>query len=147
MLDLPAELRTYVFDLAANEDVIFSHGLPRAMAESAWFKDSMVALDPVQRIPIYFNDPARLLTLCAILDSSLAASTMISASLWWWARKMHLTQFDAKATRRMIPESLQDVLISIISHCPNLVCIIDWPMTGTAFEPIADALAPYFRSL
>lgn len=39
MLDLPGELWTHVFDLAADEDVIFQHGLPISMAESAWFKD------------------------------------------------------------------------------------------------------------
>lgn len=40
MLDLPAEIWTHVFDIAADEDVIFHHGLPTAMAESAWSKDS-----------------------------------------------------------------------------------------------------------
>jgi hypothetical protein len=58
MPDLPAELWTHVFDLAADEDVIFQHGLPTTMAESAWFKDffgewtlrsPQDALDLVQR--------------------------------------------------------------------------------------------------
>ena len=36
--DLPAELWTHIFDLAADEDVIFQYALPTAMAESAWFR-------------------------------------------------------------------------------------------------------------
>jgi len=36
--ELPAELWTHIFDLAADEDVIFQYGLPTVMAESAWFK-------------------------------------------------------------------------------------------------------------
>ncbi|KAF7350092.1 hypothetical protein MVEN_01311100 [Mycena venus] len=178
MSDLPAELWTHVFDLAADEDVIFSHGLPTTMAESAWFKDffgqwalrsPQDALDLVQRRSyatkkaivrtckkwrslgseflfrcLYFNDPARLLTLCAILDSSSAASTTTTASLGWWARRIHLTRFYANTTRGTTPESLQDALISIIRHCPNLeIFIIDWPMTGTTFGPIADALTTF----
>jgi hypothetical protein len=39
MADLPAELWTHIFDLAADEDVLFQHGLPATMAESAWYKD------------------------------------------------------------------------------------------------------------
>ena len=37
-MDLPAEILTQIFDLAADEDVIFQYGLPTVMAESAWFK-------------------------------------------------------------------------------------------------------------
>jgi hypothetical protein len=36
--DLPAEIWTHIFDLAADEDVIFQYALPTSMAESAWFK-------------------------------------------------------------------------------------------------------------
>jgi len=38
-MDLPAEILTQIFDLAADEDVIFQYGLPTVMAESAWFKN------------------------------------------------------------------------------------------------------------
>jgi hypothetical protein len=37
-LDLPSEIWTQIFDLAADEDLIFQYGLPTSMAESAWFK-------------------------------------------------------------------------------------------------------------
>jgi hypothetical protein len=36
---LPAEIWTHIFDLAADEDVIFQYALPTSMAESAWFKN------------------------------------------------------------------------------------------------------------
>ncbi|KAJ6475925.1 hypothetical protein C8R47DRAFT_985632 [Mycena vitilis] len=177
MPDLPSELWTQVFDLAADEDVIFQHGLPTTMAESAWFKDffgewalrsPQDALGLVQTRSyatkkaivrtckkwrdlgseflfrcLYFNNPARLLTLCAILDSS-AATTTATASLGWWTRRIHLTRFYANTTRGTTPETLQDALISIIRHCPNLeIFIIDWPLTVSTFGPIADALATF----
>ncbi|KAJ7727419.1 hypothetical protein DFH07DRAFT_906498 [Mycena maculata] len=178
MPDLPAELWTQIFDLAADEDVLFQHGLPTTMAESAWFKDffgewalrsPQDAIDLMQRRSyatkkaivrtckqwrslgseflfrcLFFNDPARLLTLCAILDSSSAASTTATRSLGWWTRRIHLTRFYVNTTRGTTPESLQDALISIIRHCPNLeIFIVDWPMTSATFGPVADALATY----
>ncbi|KAL0956349.1 hypothetical protein HGRIS_002499 [Hohenbuehelia grisea] len=36
---LPAELWIKIFDLAADEDVIYQFGLPTMMAQSAWFKN------------------------------------------------------------------------------------------------------------
>lgn len=36
--DLPDEIWTHIFDLAADEDLIFQYGLPTSMAESAWFR-------------------------------------------------------------------------------------------------------------
>ncbi|KAJ7260379.1 hypothetical protein B0H12DRAFT_1014155 [Mycena haematopus] len=178
MVDLPTELWTHVFDLAADEDVIFQHGLRTTMAESAWVKDffgewalrsPQDELNLVQRRSyatkkaivttckkwrdlgseflfrsLFFNDPGRLLILCALLDSSSATSTTATASLGWWTRRIHLTRFYANTTRGTTAESLQDALISIIRHCPNLeIFIIDWPMTGPTFGPIADALATF----
>jgi hypothetical protein len=37
----PAEIWTQIFDLAADEDVIFQYGLPTSMAESAWYKNGL----------------------------------------------------------------------------------------------------------
>jgi hypothetical protein len=37
MIDLPAELWTAIFDIAADEDIIFDYSLPNVMAESTWF--------------------------------------------------------------------------------------------------------------
>ncbi|KAJ7141740.1 hypothetical protein C8R43DRAFT_1097724 [Mycena crocata] len=162
MSDLPAELWTHVFDLAADEDVIFQHGLPTTISPQD-------ALDLVQRRSyatkkavvrtsknwrrlgseflfrcLFFNDPVRLQTLCAILDSSSSASTTTTASLGWWTRRIHLTRFNANPSRGTTSESLQDALTSIIRHCPNLeIFIIDWPMAAAIFGPIADTLATF----
>ncbi|KAJ7463470.1 hypothetical protein B0H11DRAFT_1815486 [Mycena galericulata] len=180
MPDLPAELWSQVFDLAADEDVIFQHGLPTSMAESAWFKDFFGewtlrspadALNLVQRRSyatkkaivrtckkwrtlgaeflfrcLFFNDPGKLLALCALLDSSSAASTTATNSLGWWTRRIHLTRFYTPSTRGTTPEALQDALTSIIRHCANLeIFIVDWPMAKHAFVPVADALATYTK--
>jgi hypothetical protein len=37
MVDLPAELWNAIFNVAADEDVIFDYNLPTVMAESTWF--------------------------------------------------------------------------------------------------------------
>ncbi|KAJ7291765.1 hypothetical protein C8J57DRAFT_1445208 [Mycena rebaudengoi] len=180
MPDLPAELWTHVFDLAADEDVIFQYALPSVMAESAWFKNvfgkwmlrsPQDALDLIQRRSyatkkaivatcktwrslgaeflfrcLFFNNPARLQTVCVILDSS--ASSTKNSSIGWWTRRIHLTRYYASATRGTTAQSLQDALISIIRHCPNLeIFIVDWPMAGATFGAVADALATYTKAL
>jgi len=38
-LDLPAELWTQIFDLAADEDILFIHALPTSFGESVWWRD------------------------------------------------------------------------------------------------------------
>ncbi|KAJ3782946.1 hypothetical protein GGU10DRAFT_378094 [Lentinula aff. detonsa] len=40
-MELPDEILSQIFDLAADEDVIFRHGLPTVMAEAAWFKNAL----------------------------------------------------------------------------------------------------------
>lgn len=41
-LELPAEIWTHIFDLAADEDILFRYGIPTVMAESAWYKDPII---------------------------------------------------------------------------------------------------------
>ncbi|KAF7343751.1 hypothetical protein MSAN_01955700 [Mycena sanguinolenta] len=177
MIDLPAEVWTQVFDLAADEDVIFRHGLPTTMEECAWTKNvrgewavrsPQDQLNLVQRRSyatkkaivgtckkwrdlgseflfrcLFFSDPARVLTLCALLDSSVA-STTASASLGWWTRRIHLTRFHSDLERATPPQALQDALVSLIRHCPNLeIFIIDWPMRASIFGPVADTLGTF----
>jgi hypothetical protein len=40
MITLPAELWNAIFDIAADEDIIFDHSLPTVMAESTWFNSA-----------------------------------------------------------------------------------------------------------
>ena len=37
MINLPAELWNAIFDIAADEDIIFDHSIPTVMTESTWF--------------------------------------------------------------------------------------------------------------
>ena len=94
---------------------------------------------------LFFNDPTKLLLLCGILDSSSAAASTISSSLGWWTTRIHLTRYYVASNRGIPSAHLEDALISIIRHCPNLeIFIIEWPM-GNTFGPVADALATYAR--
>jgi hypothetical protein len=42
MPELPSEIWSQIFDLAADEDILFLPGIPTAMAESAWYRDIIV---------------------------------------------------------------------------------------------------------
>lgn len=175
--ELPSEIWAQIFNQAADEDVIFQYGLPTAMAESAWVKNVFEkwtlrrpseALNVVQRRSyttkkaivstcktwnrigsellfrcLYFSEPQKLISLCKALDSSSTAST-ISSSLGWWTRRIHLARYNRNATMN----NVEDALISVIKHCPNLeIFIVDVPM-GVVFGPSADTLATYaFNSL
>ncbi|PPR05316.1 hypothetical protein CVT26_011575 [Gymnopilus dilepis] len=181
--DLPAEIWTQIFDLAADEDLLFQPGIPTGMAESAWVKDRILgdwrlrspqeAMNMLQRRSyatkkaiiltchrwrelgseflfrcLYISDPAKLLSLCSILDSSAAATSTITASYGWWTKRIHVAEFHPSPTRKVSVDDLENALASIVRHCPNAeIFIIEKPM-GHAFGPVADALATYaFRRL
>ncbi|KAF8067966.1 hypothetical protein FPV67DRAFT_1416302 [Lyophyllum atratum] len=172
-MDLPAEIWAHIFDLAADEDVIFQYGLPTMMSESTWSKNAFgrwtlrrpsEAINLVQRRSyatkkaiistckawhrigaellfrcLFFNEPSNLLSLCEALDSSSSEISNISSSLGWWTRRIHVCRYSRSTTMA----NLDNALISIIKHCPNLdIFIIDVPM-GDTFGPVADALATY----
>ncbi|KAF8623004.1 hypothetical protein AX15_006596 [Amanita polypyramis BW_CC] len=178
-LDLPSEIWTQIFDLAADEDLIFQYGLPTAMAESAWFmsvvgewalRTPQEALNLLQRRSyatkkaitmtckkwrhlgseflfrtLFFNEPSKMLLLCRALDSSSASASTVSSSIGWWTRRIHLTRYYITSNRGIPMTDLENALVSIIRHCPNLeIFIIEWPM-GNTFGPVADALATYAR--
>ncbi|KDR66534.1 hypothetical protein GALMADRAFT_80689 [Galerina marginata CBS 339.88] len=183
LADLPAEIWTQIFDLAADEDILFQQGIPTVMAESAWYKNVVgmwnlrtpqEALNMLQRRSyatkkaiistcrqwrelgseflfrcLHFSDPKKLLSLCSILDSSAATATTATSSYGWWTRRIHLSRHHPSSTgQELSMADLENVLVSIIRHCPNLeIFIVERPM-GTAFGPVADALATYaFRKL
>ncbi|KAI6021245.1 hypothetical protein EDC04DRAFT_2869846 [Pisolithus marmoratus] len=131
---LPPELWSYIFDLAADEDVIFYPGLPTSMAQSTWSRaiyDKWSVRTPQDTINIiqrrsyatkkflvrclFFDDPTKLRDLRHILDRD--------TSLGWWP------------------------LLAILAQTPNLeIFVVDWPMS-TAFGAIADTLRTYCHSL
>ena len=92
---------------------------------------------------LFFNNPSNLLALCAILDSSASSATTLTASFGWWTRRIHLTRYYASAATNTTLLDLENALVSIIRHCPNLeIFIVDWPLRES-FGAIADALATY----
>ncbi|KAH9478036.1 hypothetical protein JR316_0010272 [Psilocybe cubensis] len=189
---LPDEIWSQIFDLAADEDILFQQGFPTVMAESAWYQDkvggefdtlpisrrwslesaSWRLRSPQQAMNLlqsrsyatkmaiistcrqwravgseflfrclYFSDPSKLVPLCAILDKSASTTTTVTSSIGWWTRRIHVSQFHP--TKGLTLQDLEDTLVSIIRHCPNLeIFVVERPM-GAAFGPVADALAMY----
>ena len=82
---------------------------------------------------IFFDDPAKLLPLCAILDND--------SSLAWWTKRIHVARYHAECDAST--DDIENALVSIVRHCSNLeIFIYDWPM-GPTIGPVADALATY----
>ncbi|KAJ3573805.1 hypothetical protein NP233_g2190 [Leucocoprinus birnbaumii] len=87
---------------------------------------------------LFFDHPNKLLALCRVLRSDSAVSTTISSSLGWWTRRIHLANRDYRG--RVTMSDLQNALVLVMKHCPNLeIFIVDSPM-GSTFGPVADAL-------
>ncbi|KAF9479495.1 hypothetical protein BDN70DRAFT_690771 [Pholiota conissans] len=181
--ELPAEIWTQIFDLAADEDILFQPGIPTVMAESAWYKDRILdqwrlrspgeALNLLQRRSyatkkaimatcrqwralgaeflfrfLHFSDPMKLISLASIMDSSSTTASTSTASLGWWTRRIHIARYHPSPIHNMTIQDLENALVSVIKHCPNLeIFVIERPM-GSAFGPVADALANHaYRKL
>ncbi|KAJ7088723.1 hypothetical protein B0H15DRAFT_285112 [Mycena belliarum] len=81
--------------------------------------------------------------LCDILDRSAAAATTVAASLGWWTRRIHLAgiNFRGPTMRQERSALLQDTLVRILRHCPNVeIFVVQWPLDTSTFGTIADAL-------
>ena len=197
MPELPSEIWSQIFDLAADEDILFLPGIPTAMAESAWYRDIIVnewrlrspreAMNMLQRRSyatkkvrselcilkpvgltyfqaiistcrqwrgagseflfrcLYFSDPAKMISLSTFLD---VTSDPEITSPSWWTRRIHISRYHPSPSRRATIEDMDQALVSIVSHCPNLeIFVMERPM-GSAFGPVVDALATHaFRKL
>ncbi|KAF8198534.1 hypothetical protein BJ912DRAFT_951753 [Pholiota molesta] len=182
-LELPAEIWTQIFDLAADEDILFQPGIPTIMVESAWYKDIIIdqwrlrspgeAMNLLQRRSyatkkaiistcrqwrslgaeflfrcLHFSDPMKLISLASVIDSSSASASTSTASLGWWTRRIHIARYHPSPSHNTTMQDLENAMVSIIEHCPNLeIFVIERPM-GSAFGPVADALANHaYRKL
>ncbi|KAJ7075276.1 hypothetical protein B0H15DRAFT_956606 [Mycena belliarum] len=171
MPDLPPELWTQIFAFAADEALILQHRLPTSMSGGERNpRRSQEALELVQRRSydtkkaivltckkwraieyqslfhfLCFRAPSR---LCDILDTSAAAATTTTASLGWWTRRIQLAGINNDtATPQEHLDVLQNALIRILRHCPNLeILVVQWPLDGGAFAAIADALVRHAAS-
>ncbi|KAF5349226.1 hypothetical protein D9756_009487 [Leucocoprinus leucothites] len=87
---------------------------------------------------LFFDHPSKLLALCRVLQSDSAVSTTISSSLGWWTRRIHLANRDYRG--RVTMPDLENALVLVMKHCPNLeIFVVDSPL-GNTFGPVADAL-------
>lgn len=84
-----------------------------------------------------------MITLCSILDKSASSTTTVTSSFGWWTRRIHLSRYHPSPSQGLTLQDLENALVSIIRHCPNLeIFVVERPM-GEAFGPVADALAMY----
>jgi hypothetical protein len=87
---------------------------------------------------LFFDDPTNIRALCAILDKY--------SSLGWWTKRIHVAR-SHRGSGGTTVDDIENALVSVIRHCPNLeIFVFDWPM-GNAFGPVADALATYSKSI
>ncbi|KAF9240411.1 hypothetical protein BU15DRAFT_74003 [Melanogaster broomeanus] len=168
---LPPELWSHIFDLAADEDVIFYPGLQSAMAQSTWYKllwggwivrTPRDTINMIQRrsyatkksiitaCKTWRRLGTEFLVRCLFFDDPTKLRDLCSIldrdpSLGWWARRLHITHF--LSGRGPTMDDFENPLISILQQCPNLqIFIVDWPMSS-AFGPIADTLGTYCHNL
>ena len=76
----------------------------------------------------------------------------MTSSCGWWTRRIHISRFyitpfyialNAARNGVSTTNNLENALVSIIQHCPNLeIFIVEQPLEG-AFGPVADALKTY----
>ncbi|KAH7882849.1 hypothetical protein F5I97DRAFT_142084 [Phlebopus sp. FC_14] len=168
---LPPELWSYIFDLAADEDVIFYPGLQTSMAQSTWVKsifgnwDLRTPRDVINIIQrrsyatkksiitackMWRQLGTEFLVRCLFFDNPTKLRDLCrildrDPSLGWWARRLHITHF--LNGRGPTMDDFEKPLINILKRCQNLeIFIVDWPMSS-AFGPIADTLGTYCRNL
>ncbi|KAJ3555547.1 hypothetical protein NM688_g2514 [Phlebia brevispora] len=82
---------------------------------------------------LYFQDPANVIRLCAVLDSDRHPGRYI--------RRLHIARFHERFGFTL--EELQMALVSIIQHSHKLqIFIMEWPLRN-AFASAMDALCTY----
>ena len=82
---------------------------------------------------LFLSDIARLPPLCLVLDQY--------AWLGWYVKRLHLVRY--YSPRRFTIAHVENMLVTVIHHCPNLeLFTIEWPITPS-FPAIADSLVSY----
>ncbi|KAF7971329.1 hypothetical protein HWV62_21420 [Athelia sp. TMB] len=163
MVELPSEILNTIFDLAADEHVIFDPSLPNSMAESTWFTplpDQWQLRTPQDSVNLiqrrsYATKKAiistckqwrrlgsEFLVRCLFFDHPGKLQSLWEllngSDLGWWTRRIHIARFYKH--RDFSLDEIVKTIVAIIQMCPNLeIFIVDWPMSS-AFGPIVDAL-------
>jgi len=82
---------------------------------------------------LFLSDIIRLPPLCLVLDQY--------AWLGWYVKRLHLVRY--YNPRRFSEPHVENMLVTVIQHCPNLeLFTVEWSITSS-FPAIADSLASY----
>lgn len=82
---------------------------------------------------LFLSDIIRLPPLCLILDQY--------AWLGWYVKRLHLVRYYSPP--RLTIAHVENMLVTVIHHCPNLeLFTVEWPITES-FPAIADSLVTY----
>ncbi|KAH9984509.1 hypothetical protein BJV77DRAFT_1037207 [Russula vinacea] len=82
---------------------------------------------------LFLSDIIRLPPLCLILDRY--------AWLGWYVKRLHLVRYYSPP--RLTIAHVENMLVTVIHHCPNLeLFTVEWPITSS-FPAIADSLVSY----
>jgi hypothetical protein len=82
---------------------------------------------------IFLSDIVRLPSLCIVLDRY--------AWLGWYVKRIHLIRYYSPP--RFTIAHVENMLVTVIHHCPNLqLFTVEWPITPS-FPAIADSLVTY----
>jgi hypothetical protein len=82
---------------------------------------------------LFLSDIIRLPPLCLILDRY--------AWLGWYVKRLHLVRYYSPP--RSTIAHVENMLVTVIHHCPNLeLFTVEWPITSS-FPAIADSLVSY----
>lgn len=88
---------------------------------------------------ILIGDPKRLHILAETFDKN--------TKLGWWAKAIYVYIDERLGIRDLNVVGMDDCVVSLIRHCPNLqVFIVDPQIESGSFLPIADALRTYCSS-
>ncbi|KZT22711.1 hypothetical protein NEOLEDRAFT_1119019 [Neolentinus lepideus HHB14362 ss-1] len=170
---LPAELWSYIFDVATEEPVLSDCSIPTAWDESIWFRTMFgewALKPPHERV----NEVQRksYATKKAIVSTSKVWRQIGSEHLFkyifierpsqlrllcelldkdssrgWWTKRFHLVRFfredKAQGDKHASVDALEDHLISIIRNMPNLQIFGVKWPLGNSFGPVADALCTF----
>ena len=82
---------------------------------------------------IFLSDIIRLPPLCLVLDQH--------AWLGWYVKRLHVVRY--YNPRRFTAAHVENMLVTVLQHCPNLeVVTVEWSITQS-FPAIADSLVSY----
>ncbi|KAI0305219.1 hypothetical protein B0F90DRAFT_1625294 [Multifurca ochricompacta] len=163
--DLPAELLTDIFEQVVYDDSLVDSSHPTSMSLSRWdrrpSKRDWVLVSPYEDVHskqtttytttkaimftckqwyriayhllfrcIFLSDISRLAPLCFVLDRY--------TWLGWYVKRLHLVRY--YSPRRFTISHVENMLVTVIQHCPNLeLFTVEWTITPS-FPAIADSL-------